>query len=80
MSRRHRAQPTDDWTVVKSVDELRIGDRFVFSPEYGGEGEVLTVDGGVVNLMGTRVVPVAELEEPIEFHAPTFVQLPKETR
>lgn len=31
-----------EWTVRKAVSALEAGDRFVFDPEIGGEGEVVT--------------------------------------
>lgn len=69
----------NEWTVTRSVDSIEPGDRFIFDPEFGGEGEVLTAAGRANNLMGTRVLAVEELDFDLEFHGPTFLRMaPKE--
>ena len=42
-------------TVRKRADQIRPGDRFVFGPDLGGEGEILTatdvaVEYGIVSI------------------------------
>jgi hypothetical protein len=52
---------SNDWTVRKVASELRPGDRFVFSDDLGGEGEVVTVEAAA-NLLGTVEVQTEELD------------------
>lgn len=54
-----------DWTVLKTADSLRPGDRFIFGPEIGGEGEVVTVESAA-NLFGTVEVQTEELDFTID--------------
>ena len=54
-----------EWADLKTADALRPGDRFVFGPEIGGEGEVLTVKSAV-NLFGTVEVTTEELDFTID--------------
>lgn len=34
-----------EWHVKKAARSLVPGDKFIFDPEYGGEGEIVTVTG-----------------------------------
>jgi hypothetical protein len=54
-----------DWVVVKAADMLRPGDRLIFGPEIGGEGEVLTVES-IANHFGTTEVATEELDFTID--------------
>jgi DNA-binding MurR/RpiR family transcriptional regulator len=50
---------SDEWVVRKTAQALRPGDRFIFTEEMGGEGEVVTV----VSLADTYGIAVIETEE-----------------
>jgi len=49
------------WHVVKRADQLRPGDRFVFTEELGGEGEVVTV-ASLATYFGTAEVGTEEVD------------------
>lgn len=55
-----------DWTVRKVADELRPGDRFIFSDDLGGEGEIVTVEERSANMFGTIEVATEELDFTID--------------
>ena len=57
------------------VESLRAGQRFIFAPEFGGEGEVVTALGPANNLMGTRTVGTEELDFDLEFANNAEVEL-----
>lgn len=54
-----------DWSVLKTADALRPGDRFIFGPEIGGDGEVLTVESAA-NAFGAVEVQTEELDFTID--------------
>lgn len=69
-----------DWTVRKTVENLKAGDRIIFDEEFGGEGEVVTAEGPAMNLMGTRVLNVEELDFPLEFATNAWVKIAAEDK
>lgn len=52
---------SDEFKVVKRADQLRPGDRFIFTQELGGEDEVVTVDSLAV-YFGTAEVGTEEVD------------------
>ena len=58
---------------VVAVEDLRPGQRFEFSEEFGGEGETLTATGPATNLLGTRVLATEELDFDLEFYGNAYV-------
>lgn len=55
-----------EWAVRRTAQALMPGDRFIFTPEYGGEGETLTVES-VSRAFGTMVVTTKELDYDLDF-------------
>jgi hypothetical protein len=53
------------WAVRKAAGLLAPGERFVFSADLGGEGEVLTVVA-TMDTMGTTTIETEELDFDIE--------------
>jgi hypothetical protein len=51
-----------EWLVRKVADALVPGDRFIFSDDLGGEGEVVTVESRSANMFGTIEVDTEELD------------------
>lgn len=51
-----------DWLVRKVADQLRPGDRFIFSDDLGGQGEVVTVESRSANMFGTIEVQTEEFD------------------
>jgi hypothetical protein len=58
---------------VVAVDDLKPGQRFEFSEDFGGEGETVTALGPANNLMGTREVGTEELDFNLEFYGNKYV-------
>lgn len=54
------------WIVRLTATELSPGHRFVFAEEFGGEGEILTVESQVC-LFGLVEVWTEEIDFPINF-------------
>lgn len=64
----------DGWVVRLSVDSLRPGSRFYFDDEFGGEGNIVTVESHT-NLFGTIEVWTEEYDFPLEFQRGQWVTL-----
>lgn len=67
----------DGWVVRLAVDELRPGTRFYFDEEFGGEGDVVTVESQAT-LFGTIEVWTEERDLPLEFQHGQWVTLASE--
>lgn len=63
-----------EWTVLKAAYALRPGDRFIFSDNLGGEGEVLTVES-IANSFGTIEVATEELDFTLDVGDKTMVTM-----
>lgn len=58
---------------IVAVADLRAGQRFEFSEEFGGEGETLTATGPAHNMLGTHRVGTEELDFYLEFYGNKYV-------
>ena len=63
-----------EWAVSVRADALQSGQQFYFDPEFGGEGEVVTVVS-MVNSFGLLDVSVEEYDFPLMFLENQFVRL-----
>jgi hypothetical protein len=68
------AKEVDGWQFRKTADALRPGDRFIFSDDLGGEGEVLTVES-TANSFGTIEVATEEVDFTIDLNHNTWVNI-----
>jgi hypothetical protein len=60
---------------IVRVSELKPGQRFEFSEEFGGEGETLTALGPANNMMGTYTLGTEELDFDLDFYGNKFVKV-----
>jgi len=67
-----------EWTVRKRAELLRPGDRFIFSDDLGGEGEVVTVESRSANMFGTIEVQTEELDFTLDLGNTQFVTVATE--
>ena len=63
-----------DWKVKVRADKLTIGQRFVFSEELGGEGDIVHPTS-IYNALGTVIIETEELDFEIEVQASTMLQV-----
>jgi hypothetical protein len=66
---------TSDWLVRKVAQELRPGERFVFTEAIGGEGQTLTVTAVSADMFGTTEVEVKELDCTIDLGTRQWVTM-----
>lgn len=64
----------DGWTVRLAVTELRGGNRFYFDDEFGGEGDIVTVESQH-DFFGTVEVWTVEYDFALEFQRGQMVTL-----
>ncbi|MDN5895399.1 MAG: hypothetical protein L0H93_15415 [Nocardioides sp.] len=62
----HAGRAIDGWVVRVPVTRLRAGQRFYFDDEFGGEGDVVTVESQHSSF-GTVEVWTAEYDFGLEF-------------
>jgi hypothetical protein len=63
-----------DWVVKKAAKSLVPGDKFIFDPEFGGEGEVVTVTGAG-KWFGSVGVNTVEVDFELAFTAETMLTM-----
>lgn len=66
---------TKEWEVAVRLSTLRAGQRIVFEPKWGGDGEVVTASGGANNHFGTWTLGVEELDYDLEFEGDQLVKI-----
>lgn len=68
---------SEEFVVSKPASQMRQGDRFIFSDDLGGEGEVVTVVS-LVDTLGTVAIETEELDFDIEVTAHQWMQIAPE--
>jgi hypothetical protein len=68
----------EEFIVSKPASQLRPGDRFIFTEEMGGEGEVLTVKGVGADTFGTMEIETEELDFNLDVLTHQWMQIAPE--
>lgn len=63
-----------DLITRRAAHRLRVGERFIFDQDLGGEGEILTVES-TASMFGTITVWTKELDHTLDVGASTFLTL-----
>jgi hypothetical protein len=58
---------------IIAVEDLTAGQRFEFSEEFGGEGQILTATGPANSIGGYRMLNTDELDFTLEFYGNKYV-------
>lgn len=67
----------EEFEVSKPAKEMRPGDRFIFSEEMGGEGEVVTVER-IIEYAGLVDIVTEELDFRIQAMAHQWLEIAPE--
>lgn len=67
-----------DWIVRKAAGLLKPGERFVFSEDLGGEGQVLTVTAVSADMFGDTEIATEELDFDLDVRTKQWVTMARE--
>lgn len=68
----------EEFIVSKPANQMRPGDRFIFTEEMGGEGEVFTVTGVGADMFGSMEIEVEEVDFLIDVLTHQWMQIAPE--